>query len=794
MRLESGLSGSEDNPDIYTISESRVIFSPPLMMSTINNENQEFTWYRRKKRDLEIKWMLLLAISIALSLVLSIILLGNCLKYGPTVLSISSWQSALLRHIKGSKTWKDADSQATKIDQVCVTPECSKKAESILKSLNREVAPCDDFYEFACGNWIKKNPCPDLYPYVSVIDTLNSKPIEQIKSLLENESDSNDELITNITRSYYKMCMNAEAISKKSNQSIHKIIEQIGDWPMATNKQWNPVDFDWMEATVKLRWLGISSDAFIKIQPVIDVFNNTIYRIGINEPKLSLDRNQLIGNSSVIKHYINFMKKTASTYGGQREMIEHDVYEVLEFERELSLLTMPEEAVRESIMFYRSMTVADLSTLAPSIPWVEFLSGLIGREISDDQFLLVKNFNGFITRLELLLKKTEERVLANYLSWTVVRALLPYLGPKYDQLEVEFWDALYDKHSETPRWVKCVDEVSNYLGPALQSMYARAFYSESVKETATRLAISIEQIFNESLSQNKWMDNDTKIRAMDKLDNLNMFIAYPDDFLNASSVSKMFEKMDYNEGSSYLENTLNMSLWNINMLLERVDQPNGRIDWAKTQRISDANAFYSASDNALFLPMGILTPEVFSPNLPSYLNYGTIGYAVGHEMIHGFDNLGRHFDKSGNRNNWWTNESQVSFDAHSSCFVNQYSKYHLINDIKLNGQLSLDENIADNGGLHIAYQAYQSTRKYIDIELKMPGLNYTSDQLFWISYAQLWCANYKNSTLEIEGANSNHVPGRYRVIGSLSNNVDFSNSFKCPIGSPMNPEKKCFLW
>ncbi|XP_053206439.1 neprilysin-2-like isoform X1 [Panonychus citri] len=729
MKLEQQLSNSNDNSDIYTISESRLVFNPPLMMSTINNE-------KRKKRDLEAKWTLLLAISITISLVLSIILLGNCLKYGSTILSVSSWQSAILRRLKGHKVWKDADNQV-KIDQVCVTPECSKKAESILKSLNLKVSPCDDFYEFSCGNWIKDNPIPSWTNYISLIGLLEMKPIEQLRTLLETESDSNDDLMTNITRSYYKMCMNTEIISQTSDSNIHKIIESIGDWPMATTKAWSPGDFDWMAATVKLRWLGISADTFIRIQPVIDVFNNTVYRIGINEPKLSLNRDHLIENGTVAQHYLDFMKKTAAVYGGIEGIIEHDALAVLNFERELAALTIPEESVRESLILFRAMTVSDLNNLAPSIPWVEFLSGMFGREITDDQPLLVKNVGNFITRLESLIDKTEERVLANFLCWSTVRTLLPYLGPKYDSLEKSFWDSVLNTKNVSPRWLRCIDDTSNYFGPILQSMYGRTYYSETVKISATRLANMIQLAFNESLNQNKWMDNETKLKAIEKLEHINVVIGSSDDQLNSSFVNKMFEKFDFNESSSFLENTLNISLWYINMLLERIDQPNGRIEWTRTQKISDTNAYYSGNDNALFIPMGLLLPEIFSPNLPNYLNYGTIGYAIAHEMTHGFDDLGRHFDKFGNNNNWWSNQSLIGFDDHASCFIQQYNNYRLTDKLSVNGQLSLGENIADNGGVHVAYRAFQSAIKYIDIELKMPGLDYTPDQLFWISYAQV---------------------------------------------------------
>jgi membrane metallo-endopeptidase-like protein 1 len=272
-------------------------------------------------------------------------------------------------------------------------------------------------------------------------------------------------------------------------------------------------------------------------------------------------------------------------------------------------------------------------------------------------------------------------------------------------------------------------------------------------------------------------------------------IAYPDELLDDSKLNAFYENLEVND-NDYYTSVLNLTKFGTDYSFSKLRQPVNKSDWITHSKTAIVNAFYSAIENSIQFPAGILQGAFFSSDRPRYMNYGAIGFVIGHEITHGFDDQGRQFDKQGNLVDWWAEETKKRYLEKALCIIKQYGNYtaHEVG-LKLNGINTQGENIADNGGVKEAYYAYNVWTKRHGVEPRLPGLqDYTPQQMFWISAANVWCSKYRPETLKNRITTGFHSPGRFRIIGPFSNLEDFSNDFRCPLGSNMNPVKKCQVW
>lgn len=286
------------------------------------------------------------------------------------------------------------------------------------------------------------------------------------------------------------------------------------------------------------------------------------------------------------------------------------------------------------------------------------------------------------------------------------------------------------------------------------------------------------------------MDDDTRKAAELKADYIKDMIGYPDFIRDYRQLDEKYFNLEI-RNDAYFENSLNINSFNLKKNLEKINEPVNKTAWSMPP--SAVNAYYTPTKNQMVIPAGILQKPFYDPTFPPSINYGGIGVVMGHELTHGFDDQGREFDKDGNLNHWWKNETVEKFKHRTKCFVDQYNRYE-INRRHISGNRTLGENIADNGGLQAAYNAYLEFMEGKHEPLTYPGLDLNHKQLFFISFAQVWCSAVTNETSTLQIEKDPHSPAKYRVIGALSNMKAFSDEFKCNIGSRMNPRKKCELW
>ncbi|KAI9254860.1 hypothetical protein BY458DRAFT_442500 [Sporodiniella umbellata] len=413
----------------------------------------------------------------------------------------------------------------------------------------------------------------------------------------------------------------------------------------------------------------------------------------------------------------------------------------------------------------------------------------------------------YLGNVSRLMREESSEDLEGFLVWKAVHAYASALGEPIRgpirRLSAKLIGA--DPKTIRPRWDTCLDEVNQSVGFLVGRYYVLdKFGGDAAKEYADAFVKSIKDVFVKRLPALPWLDSITRERAENKVNTLIRKIGYPDaspDVMSPHSLLVYYQRLALAE-NDYFGNYLNSREWAIQEEWNTLGKAPEKKIWLMNPQ--EVNAYYNPSFNEIVFPAGILQNPFFGSNYPDYLNYGGIGVVVGHELTHGFDNNGRHFDADGKLTQWWTDETSAKFDEKANCFVKQYGNFSMTDEtgkqIYVNGKLTLGENLADNGGLRESYlawkQQYDSDRenkKYNNVRL--PGLDHlTPEQLFFVGFGRIWCNKATPAQAKKGVLTDEHSPPKWRVNGAIQNSQHFADVYKCPVGSPMNPAHKCELW
>jgi membrane metallo-endopeptidase-like protein 1 len=375
----------------------------------------------------------------------------------------------------------------------------------------------------------------------------------------------------------------------------------------------------------------------------------------------------------------------------------------------------------------------------------------------------------------------------------MILSRITFLPQRFIELWSELKQALTGADQDSSRWRTCVNFVHENFGMAVGRMFVTKHFDERAKANALSMIGDIRAAFIELLDEVTWLDNNTRTVARQKAAAMTENIGYPDYILNNTALDKDYEDVRI-DPKKYFENVLSILNITTQISLRQLRQPVDKMRWSTPPAV--VNAYYSNTKNRIMFPAGILQPPFYHENYPKFLNYGGIGMVIGHEITHGFDDMGRQLDKDGNLKQWWTDDVISTFKSRAQCIIDQYSNYSVTDvNLNLNGHRTQGENIADNGGLKQAFRAYRRLiERQGQEEPVLPGLNMTSNQLFFLNFAQIWCGTARPESY-IQYIRTNlHSPGQFRVIGTLSNSVDFAEAFHCPVNSRMNPANKCQVW
>lgn len=673
---------------------------------------------------------------------------------------------------------------------MCLSEPCVSVASTVLGALDRSVDPCQDFYNFACGGWMRKNPLPEGKSRWGPFSNLWEHNMAIMKNLLENTSMKNLSKAEQKSQWYYQACMSEIKIEALGAKPLQDLINQTGGWGL--KGPWEKDNFQEVLRTVSANFrtspfftVFVSTDSKSSNSNIIQVDQS-----GLGLPSREYYLNKT-ANEKYLKAYLNFLVELGILLGGSEETSQKMMQEIIDFETALANITVPQEERRDEMKIYHKVQAKELATLAPAVDWMPFLSAVFAPVALNDSEPVVVYAKEYLQKVSELISNTNKSVLNNYMIMKVVRKMVSILDQRFQDAEQRFLEVMYGtKKSCMPRWKLCVSDTDSALGFALGALFVKATFSEDSKAFVEDMVSEIKWAFEDSLKTVGWMDPETKKAAKEKADAIYNMVGYPKFIMNPKELDKVFNDFDV-VSEFYFQNVMNYYNFSARVTANQLRKVPNRDQWSMTP--PTVNAYYNPTKNEMVLPAGILQAPFYNHAWPKAMNFGGIGVVMGHELTHAFDDQGSEYDKDGNLRQWWQNSSVEAFKHQTQCMVEQYSNYS-INKEPLNGKHTLGENIADNGGLRAAYKAYINWIKKNGEEATLPALGMTNHQLFFVGFAQVWCS-VRTPESSHEGVITDpHSPSRFRVIGTISNSHEFSTHFGCKADSPMNPKRKCELW
>ncbi|XP_078482992.1 endothelin-converting enzyme 2 isoform X1 [Ciona intestinalis] len=682
--------------------------------------------------------------------------------------------------------------------QPCTTRACINVASKVALSLDESVDPCQDFYEFACGGWEESNLLPSGESRWSGFNALQQSNHAIMKNVLELNTTQNNSIAEKKAKIFYESCIDLEAINKRGAQPLLTMLEEVGGWPVLNN--WDESSFEF-NATIQ-QYFPYSIYPFFSIGVNTDSKHSNSNIVIVGESGLSLGTrdfyvNKTIEDDKILHAYLDYMTEVATLLGAKDPNITRfRMKEVLELEKKLAIISLPLVEMRNEEKNYHRMVLADLQDIAPAVDWSNLVPELflkVANETVGMDEPVITFSREYLGNFSDIVYQTPKRILGNYFGWRFVHSFVGALGQPFLEALNKFHKVQYGSNMNcVERWRRCLNTVDSVLGLAVGRLFVQKKFDKTSKSSAEEMVREIKASFQKNLPKTSWMDPVTRKKASEKCSAVEDMIGFDDKILNITYVNEKYKNLIVDANKGHFEHHVSVVRYITVKELKNLRKPVKRKEWTITP--PTVNAYYSPTKNIIVFPAGILQPPFYSSNFPKSINYGGIGIVVGHELTHGFDDQGRQYDLNGNLNNWWQKDTLAKFKKKAHCMVEQYGSFNF-GGAQVNGVLTLGENIADNGGVRLAYNAYQVWKKANgSSETQLPSLNYTHDQLFFISFAQLWCSVTTPQFRKHQVLVDMHSPPKARVIGTLSNFEEFSKAFSCPKGSPMNPAKKCKVW
>ena len=657
---------------------------------------------------------------------------------------------------------------------ICGFAQNSSSHSSVLNVewLDRTVDPCVDLFTFSCGKWIQSNPIPPDQSSWGIYNKLQDDNLKQLRELLEATSAPNRARSSNAQKigDYYASCMDETAIDALGIKPLQPELLRIEQLQAKKDL-----------ATVVASMIGEGTP--FRIDSEQDFKDSSIVTAAVDQRGLGLpDRDYYLKEDQKSKDlraaYVAHVQKMFELLGDKPELAATEAQSAMKIETVLARGSMTRVDRRDPKKIYHFMSVAELEKLTPAFGWKEYfrqigLSGITSLNVAVPEFF--KTLNSQIEQQDLATWKS-------YLRWHAIHANATSLSSAVVNENFNFFGkTLQGKEQLPPRWKRCTNDVDDDLGEALGQVYVEKYFSPEAKQQVLEIVQGIQKAMDADIHSLPWMSEETKRRALEKLQSMANKIGYPDKWRD-------YRQLEIKRGD-HMGNSLRARRFKFDRDLAKIGKPVDRQEWQMTP--PTVNAYYDPQKNDINFPAGILQPPLFDPKSDAAPNYGNAGSTIGHELTHGFDDEGRQFDAQGNLKDWWTTIDGKEFDRRASCISDQYSQYTVIDDIKINGKLTLGEDVADLGGTLLAYLAWKEATK----DQKRESIDgFTPDQRFFIAYGQQWCSSNKDETKRLRAAIDPHSPDQYRANGVVSNMPEFREAFHCKPGQPMVRENACRVW
>lgn len=661
----------------------------------------------------------------------------------------------------------------------CNTPqkEVVKIAAINPANMDTTVAAGTDFYEYACGGWIKNNPLKPEYARFGTFDQLLENNQEQLRVLIEELSATPHEAgsVAGKIGALYAMGLDS---TKLNADGVAPVKEELA----AINALATKSDVSKMVATLHKEGMAPFFALFVGADEKNSAMNIVqLYQAGIGMGDRDYYLLEDEGSAKMRDAYRAYINKLFTLAGSSPEQADAAVDAVMKIEKAIAEISYAREDLRDSQKNYNKLAYEDFKQIESPLDWdVYFESmGLAGLKELD-----AKQIN-FYKDMSEALRNTTVDEQKYYLAFNLLSAAAPYLSDDFVDADFEFYGKVMSgKQEQQPRWKRSLNTVNGALGEAVGEMYVEKYFPASSKEKMLTLVGNLQTALSERINGLEWMSGTTKAKAQEKLAAFTVKIGYPDKWRDYSGLEI--------KDDSYWANVRRSNIFDMAYQLADVDKPVDKSRWHMNPQT--VNAYYNPTTNEICFPAAILQPPFFNPDADDAVNYGAIGVVIGHEMTHGFDDQGRNYDKDGNLIDWWTAEDAVRFKERADKLVDQYDQIIVIDTLHANGRFTLGENIADHGGLLVAHQAYLNSLKGKETPAPIDG--FTNEQRFFLGYATLWGQNIRPEEIRRRTKIDPHSLGKWRVNAALRNIAPFYAAFDIKEGDPMfmAPADRVVIW
>lgn len=640
--------------------------------------------------------------------------------------------------------------------------------------LDKGVDPCTDFYAYACGKWQTQNPIPRDEPSWGRFDELEQSGEYKIREILEKYAGPATGRTPTEQKigDYYGACMDESAIEKAGTRPIEQELKSID--ALTSKDQLAP-------KIIQLHRMG--TGALFSFGSDQDYKDATQVIAEADQGGMALpDRDYYTKDDAksveLREKYVEHVQKMFELLGDPSSKAAAEAKAVLNIETALAKSALDRTSRRDPNKVYHKISTQELAALSPVFGWDVYLRG-IGAPSSP---ALNVTEPEFFKGMDKVLGSTPLEDWKTYLRWQVVHANARLLPAKFVNENFAFFSkTLSGTEQLPPRWKRCVRYTNRDLGEAVGQKYVETTFGAEGKQRTLKMVDALEKALGGDIQELSWMGPETKKKATEKLAAIANRIGYPNKWRDYSSVKITREDA--------LGNWLRANEFEFQRQLDKIGKPVDKDDWPYPP--STVNASYNPQLNNITFPAGILQPPFYDNSADDALNFGGIGSVIGHELTHGFDDEGSQFDPVGNLHDWWTADDKKEFEQRTKCVADQYSGYKVVDDVKLNGKLTLGENVADNGGLRIAYLALLTT---LAEKPSAPTDGFTPQQRFFLGYANSWCENRTDAFNRMLATIDPHSPANWRVNGTLSNMPAFQEAFHCKADAPMASKNACRVW
>jgi predicted metalloendopeptidase len=654
-------------------------------------------------------------------------------------------------------------------------------------SIDTQADPCNDFYKFACGNFAANHPIPADQTDVDQFYLLYNVNTQELNGILQKFAAPSSDRTPNEQKigDYYAACMNTALIEKQDLHPIQPLLDEIDH----VSKSGLPY------FTGELQRIGVN--AFFGFGELQDFKDSTKQVAVVDQGGLGLPERDYYTRTGdkdkqIRAQYVAHVTKMLAFAGELPPQAIHDAQNILAFETKLAEASMTVTARRDPEAIYHPQTLAAFEATIKPVNFAPFLEAIhapapLAGPLGPDS--LVNANPAFFPALVNAIMATDINTLRAYLRYQLVTTFAGALPKRFDDENFDFYSRkLEGQPEQRPRWKRCSSNVDSALGEALGQVYVQQYFPGDSKQKTLTMVHDIESAMDRDIDTLDWMSAPTKVRAKQKLHAVADKIGYPEHWRDYSKLAvSPTEDLGNAERAAAFENDRELA---------KIGKPVDKLEWGMSP--PTVNAYYNPSMNDINFPAGILQPAFYDPHADVAVNYGHIGAVIGHELTHGFDDEGKKFDANGNLSDWWTAPDTTNFEKKTGCLVHEYGGFTAVEDpkepVKVNGQLTLGENTADNGGLLLAYMAYVARAKADGLSLDRKLDGYTGPQRFYIAYAQNWCENSRPEAVRQQVLTDPHSPDHFRANGAIVNQPGFAKAFSCKQGSPMVPAQSCRVW